>query len=63
MCEEVLLNDIYTNEECFDLLELSSLWFGKLRVKMDGKISGRQCQIRQPENCRRHSKIFITATP
>ena len=26
VCEEVLLNDIYTNEECFDSLELSSLW-------------------------------------
>ena len=47
VCEEVLLNDIYTNEECFDLLELSSLWLvNYVSILMEKQISGWQCQVR-----------------
>ena len=48
VCEEVLLNDIYTNEECFDSLELSSLWLvNYVSILMEKTILGWQCQVRQ----------------
>ena len=62
VCEEVLLNDIYTNEECFDSLELSSLWLVNYVSILMEKTNIRLAVSSQTQKVDDSEEIFIIAT-